>query len=136
MPDTGFMPDAGPAPREDSRRLVRGPFIAFVTDATSQKVLSDGLADVMPNGLDIRRGGVRGAGGEAVHKGGARKGREARALGLRVQRLLAEELVLENGRVEGRRGGKGAGDLGERRLRGVEGGHGRQRGVLWGRRPA
>ena len=61
MPDTGFIPDAGPPPREDSRRLVRGPFIAFVTDAASQKVLSDGLADVMPNGLDIRRGGVRAA---------------------------------------------------------------------------
>ena len=64
MPDTNanaVLPNTGQAPREDSRRLVRDPFIAFVTDAASQKTLSDGLADAMPNGLDIRRGGVRAA---------------------------------------------------------------------------
>ncbi len=61
MPDTGVLPETGEAPREDSRRLVRAALIAFVTDSASQKALSDGLADVLPNGLDIRHGGVHAA---------------------------------------------------------------------------
>lgn len=37
----------------------RPPLIAFVTDAASERALSDGLADVMPVGMDVRRGGIR-----------------------------------------------------------------------------
>jgi pilus assembly protein CpaE len=39
----------------------RPPLIAFVTDAASERALNDGLADAMPAGMDIRRGGIRAA---------------------------------------------------------------------------
>jgi pilus assembly protein CpaE len=39
----------------------RPPFIAFVTDGTTETVLREGLVDMMPGGTDIRRGGIRAA---------------------------------------------------------------------------
>jgi len=39
----------------------RPTFIAFVTDAGSERALHDGLAEVAPGGVDVRRGGIRAA---------------------------------------------------------------------------
>jgi pilus assembly protein CpaE len=44
-----------------SARHDRPPLIAFVNDAQAETAIRDGLADVLPDGLDIRRGGVRAA---------------------------------------------------------------------------
>jgi pilus assembly protein CpaE len=49
------------APRHLSTRHGRAALIAFVTDAVSEKALSDSLADVLPGGVDVRRGGIRAA---------------------------------------------------------------------------
>lgn len=49
-----------PAPvRQLSTR--RPPLIAFVTDTASERALQEGLADIMPVGTDMRRGGIRAA---------------------------------------------------------------------------
>lgn len=50
-----------PAPRMLSTRHRRPALIAFVTDAISERALGDGLADVLPGGVDVRRGGIRAA---------------------------------------------------------------------------
>src|SRR6185437_12297182 len=44
-----------------STRHDRPALIAFVTDAASERAFCDGLADVMPGGVDVRRGGIRAA---------------------------------------------------------------------------
>jgi pilus assembly protein CpaE len=44
-----------------STRHDRPALIAFVTDAASERAFCDGLADVMPSGVDVRRGGIRAA---------------------------------------------------------------------------
>ena len=44
-----------------STRHRRPALIAFVTDSASERAFSDGLADVLPNGVDVRRGGIRAA---------------------------------------------------------------------------
>jgi pilus assembly protein CpaE len=73
MPDDGTKnaPQVTPAPprvavepstpRQISTRHRRPALIAFVTDAVSEKALADGLADVLPGGVDVRRGGIRAA---------------------------------------------------------------------------
>jgi pilus assembly protein CpaE len=40
-------------------RSDRVTVLAFLTDAVSEQVIRDGLADIVPNGLDLRRGNVR-----------------------------------------------------------------------------
>ena len=47
--------------RQLSTRHRRPALIAFVTDAASERAFSDGLADVLPDGVDVRRGGIRAA---------------------------------------------------------------------------
>ena len=63
--DPGAYPEASvPARRSSDRQAARhdrAAFIAFVTDAASEAALCDGLADVMPGELDVRRGGIRAA---------------------------------------------------------------------------
>jgi pilus assembly protein CpaE len=49
------------APHRISTRHGRPVLIAFVTDAASERAFSDGLADVLPGGVDVRRGGIRAA---------------------------------------------------------------------------
>jgi pilus assembly protein CpaE len=44
-----------------SGRHDRAALVAFVSDSASEKAMRDGLADVMPGGVDVRRGGVRAA---------------------------------------------------------------------------
>lgn len=44
-----------------STRHRRPTLIAFVKDAASENVLRDGLADVLPGGVDVRKGGIRAA---------------------------------------------------------------------------
>ena len=64
MPDdVPMMLRAGPAQEEDegSVRYDRPTMIGFVTDGRSEEALRDGLADVTPEQLDLRRGGVRAA---------------------------------------------------------------------------
>lgn len=39
----------------------RPPFLAFVNDGQTETVLREGLADLLPGGTDIRRGGIRAA---------------------------------------------------------------------------
>jgi pilus assembly protein CpaE len=51
-------PDS-PAPRQSSTDHRRPALIAFVTDAASERAFCDGLADVMPGGVDVRRGSIR-----------------------------------------------------------------------------
>lgn len=46
------------AMRQLSTRHRRPPLIAFVTDAASERAFCDGLADVLPGGVDVRRGGI------------------------------------------------------------------------------
>ena len=50
-----------PKPRQLSTHHRRPALIAFVTDAASETALSDGLADVVPGTVDVRRGGIRAA---------------------------------------------------------------------------
>jgi pilus assembly protein CpaE len=50
-----------PQKRQLSTRHRRPALIVFVTDAVSERAFSDGLADVLPGGVDVRRGGIRGA---------------------------------------------------------------------------
>jgi len=50
-----------PAKRQLSTRHRRPPLIAFVNDASTESALCDGLADVMPGGVDVRRGGIQAA---------------------------------------------------------------------------
>jgi pilus assembly protein CpaE len=47
--------------RHLSTRHRRPVLIAFVTDTASERALCDGLADVLPAGVDVRRGGIRAA---------------------------------------------------------------------------
>jgi pilus assembly protein CpaE len=39
----------------------RRALIGFVADSASERALSDGLADILPGGIDLRRGGLRAA---------------------------------------------------------------------------
>jgi len=63
------MPDGIPfqngvgEPKGDRRagRHDRLPLIAFVSDSVSEYALREGLADAVPSGFDVRRGGVRAA---------------------------------------------------------------------------
>jgi pilus assembly protein CpaE len=48
-------------PRQLATRHGRPALIVFVTDAASERAFCDGLADVMPGGVDVRRGGIRAA---------------------------------------------------------------------------
>ncbi len=57
---TDRAPDR-PAGRRLSTRHRRSPLVAFVTDAGSERVLRDGLAELIPGGPDLRRGGIRAA---------------------------------------------------------------------------
>jgi pilus assembly protein CpaE len=50
-----------PERRQLSTRHRRPAVIAFVTDAASERAFSEGLADVLPGGVDVRRGGIRAA---------------------------------------------------------------------------
>ena len=50
-----------PAPRQSSTDHRRPALVAFVTDAASERAFSDGLADVMPGGVDVRRVSIRAA---------------------------------------------------------------------------
>jgi len=65
MPDDGPVPaktpGAQPASHEASARHDRPSLIGFLTDTRSEEALRDGLADVTPGQLDLRRGGVRAA---------------------------------------------------------------------------
>jgi pilus assembly protein CpaE len=47
--------------RHLSTRHRRPVLIAFVTDAASERALCEGLADVLPGGVDVRRGGIHAA---------------------------------------------------------------------------
>jgi len=49
------------AKRHLSTRHRRPVLIAFVTDAASERTLCEGLADLLPGGVDVRRGGIRAA---------------------------------------------------------------------------
>jgi pilus assembly protein CpaE len=61
MPDDGAFPRVpGSVAARDSRHD-RPAFIAFVADARSEETLRDGLAEVVHEDLDIRRGNVRAA---------------------------------------------------------------------------
>ena len=46
---------------EDATRGDRSVCIAFVTDSQTETALQGGLSDVMPGGIETRRGGIRGA---------------------------------------------------------------------------
>jgi len=46
---------------DDSGRRDRVTCIAFVVDSQTERALQEGLADVMPGGIEIRRGGVQAA---------------------------------------------------------------------------
>jgi pilus assembly protein CpaE len=65
MPDDGtrqIMTAAADAMADPAiQRHDRPSLVAFVTDAHSEEALEDGLADVVPGKLDIRRGSLRGA---------------------------------------------------------------------------
>jgi pilus assembly protein CpaE len=52
-------PGNQPSMRQVSTR--RPPLIAFVTDAATERALNDGLAEITPVEMDIRRGGIRAA---------------------------------------------------------------------------
>ena len=52
---------ANPTQRRLSTRHRRSPLVAFVTDTGSERVLRDGLTDLVPGKLDMRRGGIRAA---------------------------------------------------------------------------
>jgi pilus assembly protein CpaE len=54
-------PTDRPHKRQLSTRHRRPAVIAFVADAASERAVSEGLADVLPDGVDVRRGGIRGA---------------------------------------------------------------------------
>jgi pilus assembly protein CpaE len=47
--------------RHLSTRHRRPVLIAFVTDTASERALCEGLADVLPGGVDVRRGGIHAA---------------------------------------------------------------------------
>jgi len=51
---TSVLPDDGGSPD-------RATCIAFVTDGQTERALQEGLADAMPSGVEIRRGGVQAA---------------------------------------------------------------------------
>lgn len=50
-----------PPKRQLSTRHRRPSLIAFVNDGATESTLCDGLADVMPGGVDVRRGGIQAA---------------------------------------------------------------------------
>jgi pilus assembly protein CpaE len=50
-----------PVTRQVHTRYQRPALIAFVTDAASERAVCDGLADVVPAGVDARRGGIAAA---------------------------------------------------------------------------
>ena len=54
-------PTDRPRTRQLSTRHRRPALIAFVADAVSERAFTDGLADVLPAGVDVRRGGIRAA---------------------------------------------------------------------------
>jgi pilus assembly protein CpaE len=54
-------PTDRPQKRQLSTRHRRPAVIAFVADAASERAFSEGLADVLPAGVDVRRGGIRAA---------------------------------------------------------------------------
>lgn len=54
-------PSEQPAKRLLSTRHRRPALIAFVGDAATEMALCDGLADAMPGGVDVRRGGIHAA---------------------------------------------------------------------------
>jgi len=54
-------PSEQPAKRLLSTRHRRPAFIAFVCDTATEAALCDGLAEVMPGGVDVRRGGIHAA---------------------------------------------------------------------------
>ena len=64
MPDDVRIPEA-PATAADASlgegRLDRPRVIAFIADGATEEALREGLPDTTPDGLDIRRGGVRAA---------------------------------------------------------------------------
>jgi pilus assembly protein CpaE len=47
--------------RQLATRHRRPALIAFVTDAGTERALCDGLADALPGGVDVRRGGIQAA---------------------------------------------------------------------------
>jgi pilus assembly protein CpaE len=47
--------------RQVATRYQRPALIAFVTDAASERAVCDGLADAVPGGVDVRRGGIAAA---------------------------------------------------------------------------
>ncbi|MEA2737425.1 MAG: pilus assembly protein CpaE [Acetobacteraceae bacterium] len=49
------------AVRHLATRHRRPALIAFVTDSASERAFVDGLADILPTGVDVRRGGIRAA---------------------------------------------------------------------------
>src|SRR5580692_2062914 len=53
-------PDS-PTSRQASTDHRRSPLVAFVTDTASEQAFTDGLADVLPGGVDVRRGSIRAA---------------------------------------------------------------------------
>ena len=57
-----------PVTRQVHTRYQRPALIAFVTDAASERAVCDGLADVVPGGVDVRRGGI--ACGDRIHAEG------------------------------------------------------------------
>jgi pilus assembly protein CpaE len=57
-PATSTIPERQ-AVRRLSTRHRRPPLIAFVTDTVSERALCEGLADVLPDGVDVRRGRVQ-----------------------------------------------------------------------------
>jgi hypothetical protein len=52
-PSRSDQPATASLPRHD-----RAAAMSFVTDATTETALRDGLADVLPEGLDTHRGGI------------------------------------------------------------------------------
>ena len=53
------MADGMVAPETLAGRANRASFMAFAVDAATEAVLRKGLAEILPNGIDIRRGNVR-----------------------------------------------------------------------------
>ena len=63
LEDTSLVSDERPAAEKQSfekqpLRLARGAVLAFVQDAESEAVLRDGLSESLPEGIEVRRGGV------------------------------------------------------------------------------
>ncbi|HKM61026.1 MAG TPA: cellulose synthase operon protein YhjQ/BcsQ [Acidisphaera sp.] len=50
-----------PSVDKQPSRLARGAVLAFVQDAESEAILRDGLSEALPEGIEVRRGGVTAA---------------------------------------------------------------------------